>query len=947
MASRIEIARGSLSAFLENGQQLIPGELFWQAKNNSNNSETGFRENTGYPWDEGTLYIGHPHLREDANGHPIDEKPLPIAGTRAFKSLVFKGKLSEQLGINITADTIGDTFKYVRTGDFFIFENDAKGGEFKNVYDFRKNDILLVTNADFDIATGLSSNIQITKIDCSGGDAYQTRFDNTNNNFKATNVQDALDELEYEKLSYRGTLSSQVQVTGLQPEIGTLWLIVTDGLVFDYKKTENIPSRPTKKGDFAYYVNAETGWVIIPSGYTDSEDIDFDSTTAVASQRAANSNDTTFDDNHINATASLTTVKAALDFILANKAQLDSSGKVPLSQLHDTVLGNLQYCGIWNPLVLDNTEGVNNPNYQVDWPLGVDTDGSKEDGLPSAPHNGDYYIIQTSGTNIQYADKTSFDPNTGTYKRYIELNSGDWIVYSKSPISDASVDGSDTNKYHWSKIDNTDRITALNFVINGIHSTGEALETTNVHTEARIGTPTIAASDKLVLWEDGGTITVAGVRLVSQKLNEDGKATVLPRYTKNKNELENSTIYNYKDEDKGELTLFHSNVSVGDKAHTFETEVHGDISIFPHLSATTTGYKDTQIKFFQAVDETLTTDLRELDLRVNPNYFPGSVVYLPEYSSTIIGKLKGVDLISGRITKSTQNGYIDSTSIEEHMIRNTNHLTSESGNQYYSDEDVDSIEIHAPTLTVNNAEIRHITFGQEKVLYTNENGDNVAISGTDTRFVDGHLPTAEYKANLYANQNQIANIIVYLPSRSGTLITDTDFNDQIHGTEKRLSVFGPELVIDGKPRSTLIDSNIRQTANALFNTMMRTASVKSDSDKEYLETYKRAKLNDGTYEEEDSVVESDLVIGKLSKGEEGELHVEEARNLLVTGDEIFAHPNGNNVFIHSERIFESDSQYRNPYTEELNPLSDVHVDLPASSGVLLTSNSRIDGGIWQ
>ena len=111
MASRIEIARGSLSAFLNSGQQLIQGELFWQAKNNSNNAETGFKDNPSRPWDEGTLYIGNPSLKEDGSGRPINETPLPIAGTRSFKSFVYKGTLSAQQGINITEDTIGDTFK--------------------------------------------------------------------------------------------------------------------------------------------------------------------------------------------------------------------------------------------------------------------------------------------------------------------------------------------------------------------------------------------------------------------------------------------------------------------------------------------------------------------------------------------------------------------------------------------------------------------------------------------------------------------------------------------------------------------------------------------------------------------------------------------------------------------------------------------------------------------
>lgn len=934
MASRIQIARGSLDLRKDH---LIDGELFWQGRNTSNNAETNFKENPALAWDEGTLYIAKPSLRgPHTDGNvvvPDNEEPIPIAGARAFKGLVYKGDLVSQ-------ENISDlTFQYVRTGDFYIFKNDAVNGTFKEVDDFRKNDILLVTYADFDIITGLASNITYTKIDCSGGDAYQTRFDNTNNNFEATDVQSAIEELEYEKLSYRGTLSNQAQVNSLRPDAGTLYLIQTDGLVFT-NQSKHAFERVTKKGDFVYFLNEEDGWWLIPSGYTDSQDIDYDPTRAVELQRAVGGVEgTTYDDTHINETSVLTTVKDAIDFLMSTKAQLDKAGKVPLSQLHATVLGNLQYCGTWNPLIDDNTSGVDDPELQNPWPAGKDVDASGEDGSPTAPHNGDYYIVKTSGVNVQYRDKTSKQGES--YSRIIELNAGDYIVYSRSPISDASV--TDGGEYHWSVIDNSDRITQLNYIINGKRDTGEALELPkeNIHTEVRIGTPTMAASDKLVLYDNAGIITIAGVRLISQKLDEDGMATVIPRYTKNgnKNELENSTIYNYTDANKGELTLFYSNVSIGDISHTFETEVHGDIHVFPHLTDVSKGLQDTQIRFYSVNDNSLTTTYRELDLRIDHNQIDDSKVYLPDQSSKIIGKLAGVDLISGRIVKSTHDGYIDNSSIEEHM-RPSSENTAENGEQKYSDNDVVGLEIHAPTLTVNNAEIRHITFGLKKNLDPNlPNGGEFTPEGT--------LLVEEYKSNLYANEYVTENIIVYLPSRSGTLITDKDIQDQFDGEEKVLPVYGPKKTIDGKERVTLINSNIKQTANALFNTITKAASIKSDSDKEYDQYYKIEPNEDGTYPEEDEVVRSNLVVGKLSVDEEGNKYVSEPRNLLVSGDTIVGNTETNMTFIHSGRVFEDDSQYRNPYTEEKLPLTDVHVDLPAISGVLLTSNSRIDGGLWR
>lgn len=914
MPSIIQPSRGELHVRKD---KLANGELFWQGRNISNNIDTDFKEFPALAWDEGTLYIAKPSVFRN----PDIEEPIPIAGARTYKSLVHRGLLTTQKEISEA------TFKYVREGDFYVFKNDATGGQFKNTDDFRKNDLLLITHADFDLKTGVASNVTYVKIDCSGGDAYQTRFNNENSNFKATDVESALKELEYEKLSYRGTLENQAQVNALVPEIGTLYLLLSDNLVFNHHPKYNF-ERDTKKGDFVYYLNDTDGWWHIPSGYTDSQDIDYDPTRAVELQRAVNNNDTTFQEYHINQTGSLKTVKDALDMLFSKKAQLDASGKVPLSQLHDTVLGAMQYCGLWDPLVDGDLAGINNPLRQAAWPKGKDTDNSQEDGSATANHNGDYYIVQTSGTNIQYADKTSLQANS-TYSRYLELNSGDWIVYSKSPIADASV--TDGGTYHWSKIDNSDRITALNFKINGRHDTGEALPATE-NTVVRIGTPTFAASDKLVLWDNAGVITVAGVRLVSQKLDENGRALALPRYTSNTNELENSTILNYTDQEKGELTLFRSNVSVGDTAHTFETETHGDIHIFPCLRSNTKGLSDSKISFYSADDDTLSSTLRRLDLLIDHNQKHESKVYLPDQSSKIIGKLAGVSLISGRIVKSIKDGYIESSSIEEHMRVSTDHL-AENGEQTYHDGDVDSVEIHAPHFIVNNAEVRHITFGVKAKL-----DDKLSNGG---KIENGHLPVDEYRANLYANEHQIGNIVVYLPSKSGTLITAEEIRDSMKGDTKVLPVFGPKETIAGVERLTLINSNIRQTANALFNTIKKSKSVRVPSDVEALDRFK------ATDDKEETVVQSNLVVGELSTDDEGNKYIKNNKNLLVTGETIFGGLDSGTTFLHPNRTFLNDTQYKDPLTEEQVAITDVHIDLPPVSGVLLTSNSRIDGGIWK
>jgi hypothetical protein len=89
-------------------------------------------------------------------------------------------------------------------------------------------------------------------------------------------------------------------------------------------------------------------------------------------------------------------------------ATLDSGGKVPLSQLPDTVVGAVEYQGSWNA-------STNSPN------LG---------GL--SPSKGDYYVVSTGGT-------TSLGGIS-------DWGAGDWAIY---------------NGTAWQKVDNTDAVSSV------------------------------------------------------------------------------------------------------------------------------------------------------------------------------------------------------------------------------------------------------------------------------------------------------------------------------------------------------------------------------------------------------------------------------------------------------------------------------------------------------
>ena len=321
MASKLQLARGSLVG-KQNNTPLIPSELFWVARtSDENNANNEFSK-----WDEGTLYIGRPSI----NLARENEKPVPIAGARNYFSLVNRGFLNAETSIQ----------------DFILLLIIENGGD----GNINKNGNIID-----------HSKIKYKRINSSGGyadDVYFTQNGKEDGekwvDFDATNVQDALLELNWEKLQYIGTIGTNSQIPA-KPIIGGLYLIVADQLSFNVGKVGQEFS--PDKGDFVYWrqpVNTDitTGiWVQIPSGYTNADEIDYydhDDNIDIFINGLFN----TFKSSHINQFKNASgNVRNMLDFLMAHKAQLDEQGKIPLSQLHDTVLGALQFRGTWNPLM--------------------------------------------------------------------------------------------------------------------------------------------------------------------------------------------------------------------------------------------------------------------------------------------------------------------------------------------------------------------------------------------------------------------------------------------------------------------------------------------------------------------------------------------------------------------------------------------------------------------
>ena len=120
-------------------------------------------------------------------------------------------------------------------------------------------------------------------------------------------------------------------------------------------------------------------------------------------------------------------------------ASLDSNGKVPLTQINDALIGNVNYQGLWNA-------ATNNPTLA---------------NPPSSGTKGYYYIVSTAGS---FAG--------------IDFEVGDWII---------------SNGSAWQKVDNTDAVSSVFgrtgnvTATNGDYNTSQVTENTNLYfTNARV-----------------------------------------------------------------------------------------------------------------------------------------------------------------------------------------------------------------------------------------------------------------------------------------------------------------------------------------------------------------------------------------------------------------------------------------------------------------------------
>ena len=989
MASKLQLARGSLKGKQNSNLPLLPSEMFWVARtSDENNANSEFTK-----WDEGTLYVGRPSVNLDRPS----EKPIPIAGARTYFSVVNRGYLSTETSIQ---DSI---FQHALVGDLYIWTQDATAGVFHNVDDFRKDDLLLILDNGGDDNINSSgiiidqSLIKYKRINASGGyadDVYFTQNGKEDGDhwtgFDATNVQDALLELNYEKGQYCGTIGTNAQIPAV-PVIGGIYLVTADQLSFNSDKDDAFSP---DKGDFVYWkqttnIDITTGtWVQIPSGYTNANEIDYydhDDDIDVF----VNDLFTTFNSDHVEKFKSASkNVHTMLDFLMAQKAQLDEQGKIPLSQLHDTVLGSLQFRGTWNPLIPDiSVEDMLNT---VDGKQSVkdeyagtivntlpgfkgyqDGDSGTVDILYEGVNHGDYYVVDTQSDilNLQY----------DYYGVNFELNKGDWIVYCDSDAIDTSSYGTTGKHGFWTKIDNTDRLSAIQYKID-VQNKNNFFVTHEIDESilTLVGTPKIVAQNKIGLeFLGNNTVAITGRGLIDQLEYEDPLPNFLVQYDNSTGTVKNSYVEQIDGDYSGQerldhhddtvtnaVTRFHSNVEIGNADEMRTTKTYGDVFLFPHAveELDQVNYHKSVMKIgVDALDGDGILRRRWVSL-VAPN---GETKYgvdedvadsitnviLPEHTSTLIGKLAGVEFETRRVLKSTTEGYAESTSIEEHINDDTN-------NSNFHDSINNIVEFHSQvSAPINNS--YEYYFGdwntsEDQGYYSNndfdENGNLARLWGK------------KISARLVKNTYQVdSNITVMLPTESGTLITEELVKKIFDNADDDtwLTMFGQSIDLTTTKRvNTLQKSPFRLINNALRTRLLNSKIEKvQDETKAELQTATSKAFADEIAKEVDdgsfkssldkdiatTVSEADIIAAKFDK----DGNILEKKSIAATDSLVVSDPDyGTVLFQGARRNFPDAEQYYDPATGEATTPVDVVVDAPNESGVLITSNSVISGGVW-
>ena len=485
--NNIKIARGTRAKWLEQAQPSY-GEMFYDKNTRG-------------------VYIAAPNAEAEGG--------IELKRFGGFDSIVLKGTIdSENFGSICNIAEPGDA--YIVTGKIsvvqpeIIFDNEGNVVRDKNnarVYDdfFKNGQVIIFTSENVENIPNSYSLPDAGNPEGSRGiitlagtsEAVDLEYDpslaEAANDAKITDVQTALDTLFNEKMEYIGSFD-KADVTaadGLNEGDGytpatnfdKVWAIIAkkkqllmgQSIVYSgpTKKVETADGDVTIRTNTLIVNNAGTIYTI-PLGSSDARDCAFvpagslktDETIPDFKTVYANGEEDTLTFDQIS------TVQQALDYLTQNKADLNSQGKLPLSQMPSTLIGALQYVG--TVTIEDTTTTLKASELAAlmrtakdgsdSWEK--DTDDEKDSVKANAWENldsGDYVIISIPLANVtvegedhQLSRQVVITDEDGT--ELFKVSNGDHVI-----INSASEDG-----YVFDHLDSSAAVDSVNDILGSV-----------------------------------------------------------------------------------------------------------------------------------------------------------------------------------------------------------------------------------------------------------------------------------------------------------------------------------------------------------------------------------------------------------------------------------------------------------------------------------------------
>lgn len=949
----VQQARGDVN--LVNQKDLKTGQIFWSYVN------TDPKSSNGHTHSEGQLWI------KDPSSNNLTE----VANRRSLNAFKFQGYINKDFhGDFIHADeNTQAAFRHCHTGDFWIFSSTQTfvKSEAEDPIVFHKGEILLITDAIYALDAKeddpFRQNLKFV-------DYIKIPLPVTDNKDIDTEDYNETVNILAQRIFYRGEIDSadtfykgldNYQKTGYtfciteNVKVSAVYFNENSIQLRGNKTSNTVSLRP---GDLIHYTGQI--WEIIPTGqsadyiaFKPDEDL-IDSTT-------------TFDDWMRDDLKKLSNVNEALNYLAANKAHLGKDGKLPYEQLPEAVAHGLTLQGIWYPLK-NNVVDPNSAEGQNTWP-------EKDNSVTNL-----FWIVDCYGkTNVQYIDYL----NPG---RVVELNTGDFIVWS-------------TETLRYEIIDNSDRFNALEVYV----STAAGKKVT------LLGNVGLQGSGKIkITVGNNNDIIIGGDKLISQDMFSDGEAGYFPIYAGDGTELTKSVLFQDDDaivktadgeDTKGVLkTLYGFTIGNVDSRKVLET--YGQIGIHKTVGATKTTYINNC--FFIDTAHTKQNDNKVFFRRTRlyaserNNFADGDEVldiYYPEASSTLIASFLEDDLTRNYFTKTNKNGFItDSLTKEETDVssyqrevgafdENYNDGFINQGIGRTASEDLESGEITFYAKTKDKEANSPYRVGSIGGFYTDLhsviNGFSQGANQTEHL-----LKRTKVRTRLVINPSVLEDEIetfVKMPTCSGTLLTWEELL-LAYGNGVPLMIPAWELMdfrtykdvigLDTSPITIKLnrkkhDHTKYDRENDLSKDygpgVKSTWSYIGSSHEGSLQEKRRGPIDDvvefdSWLEAQRSIASNEAFILPASSRADSKSTIDpktldylEDENEELNNDYYGRGRSGGMYqrILPSKSIYASEPQYYDPITGKAIPQNVIKdVEMPAEGGVLLTSRSRIDGGWW-